>query len=279
MNAVAARIAAARLLATPRLAPFLILALVDWMIITLSFAAAAHWPHPLLACACWVVIGTRQHALMILGHDGTHRLACRNRRTNDVVTALLCLWPIGVTLRGYRRFHGPHHRNPGAAGDPELPHKTGRLYDGTGRPGDFALRTLRAALGLDFVRYTRLMADVQRSSGLELWVLLGFQLLLATSLWAVGLGWIWLAWWSCVPTSCWAASSVREWGEHVGIAGTHRLHVPWLMRWLCYPHHSQMHYEHHACPGVPCWRLPNARALDRGAVTPLRSLLGEHLRG
>jgi fatty acid desaturase len=70
-----------------------------------------------------VVIGARQHALAILGHDGAHRLACRNRFINDLLTCILCFWPIGAALGGYRRFHFGHHRLVGTSDDPELLHK------------------------------------------------------------------------------------------------------------------------------------------------------------
>jgi len=66
------------------------------------------------------VIGTRQHAILILAHDGGHGQASANRKLNDLVTNLFSLWPFGLGVSGYRKFHFAHHRYMGTELDPEL---------------------------------------------------------------------------------------------------------------------------------------------------------------
>ena len=103
-----------------------------WMaVITLCFRAA-HWSlfgtsNVILRIVTLVplitVIAARQHALGTLGHDGAHRLICRNRVLNDLLANILCTWPLMSNLSGYRAFHFEHYRKVGTPDDPELIHK------------------------------------------------------------------------------------------------------------------------------------------------------------
>ncbi len=56
---------------------------------------------------CVFVIGTRQHGLGVLGHDGAHGLISRNRRVNNILTNMALL-PLGALSEGYRPFHLKH---------------------------------------------------------------------------------------------------------------------------------------------------------------------------
>jgi len=47
---------------------------------------------PLMYLLAIAIIGARQHALLILMHDGVHYRLFRNRRLNDCVSELLA-WP------------------------------------------------------------------------------------------------------------------------------------------------------------------------------------------
>jgi fatty acid desaturase len=68
-------------------------AVLDWAIIILCFRLA-YWSlfetsslilRIVTLIPLIVVIAARQHALGILGHDGAHRLICRNRVLNDLL--------------------------------------------------------------------------------------------------------------------------------------------------------------------------------------------------
>ena len=81
----------------------------QWIVVSAAVAAAVwseHWAVYVLSAA---VIATRQHALGIIVHDATHNSVLTNRTLNDVVTDLLCGFPIGVTTNRYRHEHIPHH--------------------------------------------------------------------------------------------------------------------------------------------------------------------------
>lgn len=66
------------------------------------------------------VIGSRQHALGALVHDGTHFALAKNRYVNDLVCDLLCAFPIYISTRGFRIFHLQHHRHTRTELDPEV---------------------------------------------------------------------------------------------------------------------------------------------------------------
>src|SRR5438132_10617777 len=116
-------IATLRALGTRSLFPWLADAATDWLTIATALAAISLWPHFYTVLAGILIIGNRQHALTVLGHDGTHYTLSRNAALNDFLTNLLCFWPLGLTVSGYRALHYAHHKNTGAENDPELGHK------------------------------------------------------------------------------------------------------------------------------------------------------------
>lgn len=104
-----------------------------------SFAAIAlEWTMMISAAvACWKVmhwnvyaavpaylltilfIGSRQHALSILMHEGSHYRLMKNRVANDFCAELFTAWPMHIAMRNYREHHFPHHRAPNTDDDPD----------------------------------------------------------------------------------------------------------------------------------------------------------------
>ena len=108
--------------------PWLTDAAIDWLVIGGALADdPAYVPHFYTVLAGILIIGNRQHALAILGHDGTHYTLSRNAALNDFLTNLFCFWPLGLTVSGYRALHYAHHKNTGTENDPELGHKRMRV--------------------------------------------------------------------------------------------------------------------------------------------------------
>jgi hypothetical protein len=118
--------------------------LAEWGTIVLLFAAGYALNHWLAWALVVVLLGSRQHALSILGHDGAHHLPTRNRRLNDLASQWLCFWPLMVGLRGYRNFHFRHHRHVTDL-DPE------RLYYHHWSRSQWTLPRTRARLILTFL--------------------------------------------------------------------------------------------------------------------------------
>ena len=95
----------------------------DWLLIAGAIYLGTHQWSPLLYVLIVVLIGSRQHALLILMHDGTHYRLFRNRRLNDCVGELLLAWPFFITMRSYRRNHIAHHRHMNTDRDPDWSRK------------------------------------------------------------------------------------------------------------------------------------------------------------
>src|ERR1700683_1217242 len=106
--------------------PWLRDAMLDWTVIAGALALVHVFSNPLPWLLALLIIGNRQHALAILGHDGTHFTLSHNRRVNDFLTNLMAFWPIGLTVSGYRTLHFKHHKHTGTEHDPELGHKRSR---------------------------------------------------------------------------------------------------------------------------------------------------------
>jgi len=249
---------------------WLVPALLEWAAIVALFwigFTAHHWFVWILVV---IVLGSRQHALGVLGHDGAHYTAARNKRVNDIASALLCFWPVLTSLADFRRFHYNHHRYFNSEYDPEIVFKNHMSARQWQIPisrkqillylvGDFcglsALEVVKARRVLSMVgpEFENAPGRTERSAwkpwiGPCVWlvvvgsILYSTGLLIALAVWVIAL-----------LTSFWAFFRLRTWTEHGGTSSTHRI---WLNRWqklLITPHGSWSHYEHHAQPGIPFW--------------------------
>ncbi|HEY4125023.1 MAG TPA: fatty acid desaturase [Rhizomicrobium sp.] len=220
-----------------------------------------------------IIIGTRQHAIMILAHDGSHGQVSRNRRLNDLLTNLLSLWPFGVGLSGYRKFHFAHHRYMGTDADPEYIHKkkSAPAYDLPATPGHIVRLALTGLFGegsddqIYFIVYVMARDNLRdKAAPVLVWGAIGLVL------WHFNAWWVAALWFSALATSFGAVFRLRVWTEHVGTAGVHRISARWIYRVLFVPHNTWCHFEHHRFPSVPFWNLPKARALD--TATPVGTL-------
>ncbi len=229
---------------------------VEWSAIVLAvvLAGVSPWFWPLSI----VIIGTRQHAIAVLGHDGAHFAICRNRRLNDVLAAL-SFWPFGMGLKPYREFHFLHHKAVGTPEDPELALKS--LSPGKWR--GHRIRTLLSDLcgggSPEFVR-AMFAADFQWAS---LFVFGVYAVLIALGQWQAVALWV-----IASGTVFWASFRQRMLEEHCGryVTSRHR-RTPALWRRLSYlPHHIWKHWEHHRWPSIHPRLLRN-----RGRVRKPRS--------
>src|SRR6185369_6198964 len=79
----------------PALGRWLLALAFDWGLIAATMVAVhlLHH-HPLAWAAALIVIGTRQHAISILGHEAVHRSVSRKRWLNDTLAQVACFWPM-----------------------------------------------------------------------------------------------------------------------------------------------------------------------------------------
>ncbi len=250
----------------PSIARFIFEVAFDWFFIILAIASCIRFPAFYTWVPAFIIIGARQHALNVMGHDGAHRMCCRNRLLNDFLTNIFCFWPFWIGVHSYRIFHFNHHRFNGKKGDPELEHKlfAAPQFD---LPADKKrifyhvfqdLFALNISQLLILIRLFR-PAKLSDSLGPVIW-----WAIVGGLLYQYGLLWALLFWYGAYLTTYWAVFRVRIWTEHVGTPDTHRLSACWWQRFLFVPHYTWCHYEHHHHPAVPCWNLPRLRKIIPG---------------
>jgi fatty acid desaturase len=234
----------------------------DWGAILGSFALAGYLDHPFAYVIAAIVIGTRQHALSVLGHDGVHGLLHPVEQVNRWVTNLFCLWPLGATFDGYQPWHFSHHRNVGTPDDPELEVKSGPRHEIplTGRGLVLLFAGNLVGLGIpDFFRTIRVLVPRDRIH------LLGPASLWAVALlavWTTGAFWVLVLWFGALLTVFWTVFHFRGLSEHTGTTDTLRFRPNLAWRLLVFPHNVWCHWEHHHWSFIPYRHLPAAGRLD-----------------
>jgi len=222
-------------------------------------------------------IAGRQHAMLVLMHDASHRLLYRDARLNDAVSNLLLSFPLFVSTGLYRRHHLLHHRYTNTADDPDL--------EDTVIPPNgvlFVLQLLGDLLGL---RSLKMLASVNsfgvlgvfkadqaavRGNAGERRLFLAFAATLIAGLTLTGawggylLYWIVPMWFALPPILHLRAVAEHAGRTQDGFASHARSVAPMpLERALFCPMNINLHLEHHVFPDIPAHRLPEvSRLLD-----------------
>jgi fatty acid desaturase len=226
------------------------------------------------------VIGSKQHALMVIMHDASHYRLLRNRRLNDLVSNLFCAFPTGMITSSYRPGHLSHHVAPNSPYDPYWVHLTqGGEYnfpmprrelwkllckDMTG----LNLRTwwpgLRLWTGWAYVfrDKEKFLDPSERAQFTVFWA----TVLLVNAVFGTWLYFIFL-WLLPMFTLMLALNRLRIIAEHDlnkrGKDLEHTRHVDgnWLERFALAPLNVNFHIAHHLFPSVPLYNLPKLHAV------------------
>jgi fatty acid desaturase len=258
--------------------PWLTDAAMDWLVIAAAVAMIQVWPHSYTVLAGILIVGNRQHALAILGHDGTHYTLSPKAGLNDFLTNLFCFWPLGLTISGYRALHYAHHKNTGMEDDPELGHKRMRSpqWNLPATPWTVLRYALKDLIGYSVADYSIIVrfSKPQRKREylpLALFHVAAVSLLLAWGGWPMA-----AAWYFSLVTSFMMFFRLRLWLEHQGTDDTQRLTLTWWQAAILSPHNAWHHWEHHKYPTIPYHKLPRARRrLSGPAVLTLRDLMND----
>jgi len=247
--------------------------LIDWALIVLGFVLAADG-------SVWgvgmgvLLIGSGQHRLAVLGHEGAHYLLFANRRLNNVVSNVLCMYPLGTTVESYRVWHFDHHRHVGTDHDPELGVKDGWKYRTPMPHWKIGLLALTDLAGFGIAELLRLQWVLRPRSRRSWTGLITFWSAIVGIAWMFGAWMLPTVWLVSLVTVFWALHRVRALSEHTEIQGTHRFRPHPLLRFALFPHGTWMHYEHHKWPSVPRYHLHTVREFDaEEAVVDFRSIL------
>jgi fatty acid desaturase len=236
----------------------------DWLIIGIALYCLEMFPSIPLFFIVTFVIGNRQHAFSMIAHDGMHRLLFKNKTLNDLITNIFMVWPLGVSLGGFRNFHFQHHRHWHSANDPErfaINRVFGKSFDSPIRPMKLAATLVADLLGLNFITTIKVVNTFEsynkKKSGFVMAII--FQLSFLTAGYLTDHLILPLAWLFASVSSHLMHIRIRLWAEHVGIQETHRTQFPLLINLLFLPHNTSYHWEHHYDMRVPWYNLPQVR--------------------
>ena len=238
-------------------------AALDWLVMCSAIAMFTYEQNPLTFILCVLILGNRQHALGLLGHDGTHYTLSYNRKLNDLITNIFAWWPIGLTMSGYRNLHNMHHKYVGTPNDPEVIYKglKAEQWHLPSKTKDVLKLAAKDMVGFgasDYFTILNYAKPTQKSSFVPLvaFHLAFISLSLSTGYWQLP-----AVWYTSMLTAFPMYFRLRLWLEHQGTDFVHMLKLNRLEGALFAPHLAWYHWEHHACPTVPYCKLPEVRAL------------------
>ena len=224
---------------------------IEWAVIAITMALTWRWPW-LLPLAV-IVIGSRQHALAVLGHEGAHHLIDGYRPSNDALAQALCFWPLGGCVQAFREFHLAHHAFVGTPDDPEIEEMRRRPDVWTNRTRRKIVRTfLEDLCGRAIPEAFGFIGRVHGAYGparIAYLMAVGGTAVL-TGLWPLLILWVW-----CIPTSMWAVVRLRVYREHLGDELLVDYPVAWWERLLYAPHNVWKHRAHHENWHISAWTL------------------------
>jgi fatty acid desaturase len=245
----------------------------EWAMILTTIYIYHRVRSPLFYLLAVAFLGARQHALLILMHDGVHYRLFRNRWLNDWITEILLAWPNLISARAYRRNHFAHHLYLNTDKDPDWTRKQGNpdwlFPKGWSHLLRLLLRDLSGLGAIGFLRTARsLSKDTCVGKGFS-GLRYGFYLSLALILiWAGAVKLSILCWF--IPMFTWLIFIFRVRGiaEHSAMqnhynasASTRTTCASLIERIFLAPKNVNYHIEHHLYPSVPFYRLPQLHTL------------------
>lgn len=259
----------AQLLEWGKPAPLRLLAatVFEWGLI-LCTAGLAMYAGTIWASVLAVVfIGTRQHALLILMHEFSHRQFSRTRpMLNDTLGDFLTAIPFTITIFGFRRDHTAHHRHTATDRDPNWVSCEGQdRFTFPKSAFNIVILLLKHCAGLygfhelkTALVTSKMASQCPPSTRYRQWI---FAVLLAGvftwfHLWLAAL----VYWLLPLFTVLMALLYWRDVAEHFampnpGPGASRTVIATWWERLLISPHGVGFHAEHHLYPAVPCFRL------------------------
>jgi len=228
-----------------------------------------------------LIIATRQHALLVLMHEGAHRTVSNNRAVNDFLSDLFCGAPLLVSMRSYRSDHLTHHQHLNTSDDPDwcrkttdqqqrsqwlfpttqpLPLMLAKLYTYS---VTYLLQSLAANRASTTTPTGIAQPELQPSNKTLGRLRLGLYIAVATVL-TITNAWIGFVVFWLVPMLLVLPliMRIRSIAEHFALRHNHPLRqsrtvrAGLLERALIAPHHIGLHIDHHLLASVPFYNLP-----------------------
>jgi fatty acid desaturase len=259
-------------------------------------AIVLFWAHPAwyTFVLAFLVVSSRQQALLNVEHECIHGKLTRGRRLNTFVGRFLCASPVGSPYEASRARHLSHHRLLATPDDPDHD-----LHAGPGkqtRAGmfkHFAGGLVGGYAGMVLMGPPRAdgMPKAPGSARRDVLSLAVTQAVVAAGLTLAFDWWVYPALWLApLVTVTVLGHLIRSFAEHAitdDEAPEHSnrlitIHSNWLERFLVAPYSMNYHAEHHLLPSVPAPRLKrlHQRLGGRADLPPvlIRSSYGQALR-
>lgn len=216
-----------------------------------------------------VLIGSRQHALMVLLHDAAHFSIAKNKKVNDIIGTVMG-WTVLASLRGYRRHHLGHHiqKNLNTMKDPDYCRKQNKDWQFPMKKKSFFFMILKDLTGLNAYEY---IVDARASKNIlfethldKLIVTLRFSFyILCGVIFTVYSLWVPFILYWIIPffTYLKFVFRFRSIADHFVLSNKHlydrtRTIIPNILeRILIAPCNISIHNEHHIYGSVPYYNL------------------------
>ncbi len=239
------------------------------------------------------VIASRQHALMVMTHEGIHKRVARRLWLNDWMTRLLASFPVLISLAKWRFIHLYHHQYTQTENDPDraiyarypLARKKARLMLLRDLCGRNVIATVKYFLDIPFVtvafnrRFLGEARAAQYQQVADMRVFAVFWLIvLVGGLYIGGLRFasVFVLYW-LVPYCTFTQIFFRVRGaiEHGNTPDsqnpyqqtrTYLIHP--VLAFFFAPKQVNYHLEHHLYPSVPFYNLPRLHAVLQQTVYP-----------
>ncbi len=280
---------------TPGLVAFNFLYMLSaWLIALGAIAVAFTSPVWYILVLAFLVVSSRQQALLNCEHECVHRKFVRGKRANELVGTWLCASPVGSPFGAAQARHLAHHRLLALPGDPDHVLHSGEPPKNTrwGLVSYFARGLLGAYAVMILLGPKEDSAAPSEGSALrDLAALVVTQLAIFAGLTLAFDWWVYPALWLAPLVTVTALSHlIRNFAEHavtepeMATNGNRLITIrsnP-LERGLIAPFNMNFHAEHHLLPSVPAPRLPELqkRLESNDALPPMlkRSSYGFAIR-
>lgn len=259
-------------------------------------AIALFWAYPAwyTFVLAFLVVSSRQQALLNCEHECIHGKFTPSRRLNTVIGRFLCAAPVGSPYEASRARHLSHHRLLATPDDPDRDlHAGPSQRSRAGMFKHFVGGLLGGYAGMVLMGPPRpdSAAPTPGSARRDVLSLVATQAVLAAGMTLAFSWWVYPALWLLpLATVTVLGHLVRSFVEHAitdDEAPRHSnrlitIHSNWIERALVAPYSMNYHAEHHLVPSVPAPRLRrlHERLAGREDVPPLlvRSSYGEAIR-
>lgn len=246
---------------------------LTWLLIVFSIYFSTEVNSYVVYFVTVFFISTRQHALLILAHEGTHRRLFKSKKVNDWATEFFTAYPLLVQMRTYRKMHLQHHQFTNTEKDDSWIHRAPhKEWQFPMSPSDLWKHYKKFLFGhgiKDMLVFWRHFSGLSRKhltkTNNYLKVLpqaLFYLLTILVFYYYDSFDVLFLYWILPAITFLPILMRIRDIGEHFGLPHEHELNTTRNItcsiteKMIFAPFSVSLHLDHHLFPSVPFYNLP-----------------------